>query len=278
MFSMCGFLKQFRLPAVMGIVNASGDSFSEGINSRAESALDRALQLLDDGADLLDLGGESTRPGAAEVSPQEEIARVVPVLKNLKSLRPDTVCSVDTRHAETARAALDAGAEIINDVSMLRHAPDIAPAAAEYQAAMVLTHSRGTPENMMSAEFCNYPDGVALTAAREIAVAVDAAVNAGVKVENILLDPGFGFAKNPGQCWELAGDLEKFASPAVILAGVSRKAFLGELTGEKNPVCRDSATLALELELARRGVAVIRTHNVRALRRGLQVVQKLQEK
>lgn len=275
MFSISDFLNSLRQPAVMGIVNASGDSFSEQ-DSAAGSALDRALRLLDDGADLLDLGGESTRPGAVPVTPDEEIAKVIPVLKKLKSIRPSVICSIDTRNAATARAALDAGAEIINDVSMLRNAPEIAPMIAEYHAGVILTHSRGTPENMMAPANCFYPQGVAFTAASEIAEAEKFALEAGVKKENILLDPGFCFAKTAGQCWELAKELEKFFPLARTLVGVSRKSFLGELTGEKNPAARDSATLALELDFAARKVAVIRTHAVRDLRHGLQVQQKLQ--
>lgn len=272
---MRDFLNSRKAPAIMGIVNASGESFSERELSAAGSALDRALRLLDDGADMLDLGGESTRPGAIAVAPDEEISRVIPVLKKLKSLRPGTICSIDTRNVKTAQAALDAGAEIINDVSMLRNAPETASVIAEYQAGLILMHSRGTPDNMMEAANCIYPHGVAVTAAEEIAEAEKFAVASGIKAENILLDPGFGFAKNAEQCWELARDLEKFAPPARTLIGVSRKSFLGKLIDEADPLARGSATLALELDFAARGTAVIRTHAVRDLKRGLLVWQQL---
>ncbi|MBR2344352.1 MAG: dihydropteroate synthase [Lentisphaeria bacterium] len=276
MFSLTDFLKKFRHSAIMGIVNASGDSFSEGRNSAPESALERALTLLDNGADLLDIGGESTRPGAAAVSEQEEIDRVIPVLVQIKKLRPDTVCSIDTRHGAVAKAALENGADIINDVSMLRNAPEIAKLTAEHGAALVISHSRGTPNDMQSAENCTYMAPVSEIVAEELTSAKRFAVSSGLAPENILLDPGFGFAKTPEQCWELLRDIEHIAPAGEILAGVSRKSFLGKLTGENIPAARSSETLAAELFLASKKVAVIRTHDVRSLSRALQVVRKIQ--
>ena len=276
MFALAEFLEHTRRPAVMGIVNATGDSFSEGPASAPETAVGRALKLLDDGADILDLGGESTRPGSAPVTEAEEIRRVVPVLKEIKRQRPGTVCSVDTRHAAVAAAALEAGAEIVNDVSMLRNAPELAELTARYGAALVLCHSRGTPETMQSPEFCSYPDGVAVTVARELAEAEKLAVAAGVAPENILLDPGFGFAKTAEQNWELAAHLDRIARPEKLLIGLSRKRFLGELTGEKEPALRGGATLTVELLLSGRA-GVVRTHDVRQLVQALLVAERLHE-
>ena len=277
MFALAEFLKRTRRPAVMGIVNATGDSFSEGPASAPETAVGRALKLLDDGADLLDLGGESTRPGSAPVSENEEIRRIVPVLTEIKRLRPGTVCSVDTRHAAVAAAALEAGAEIVNDVSMLRNAPELAELTARYGAALILCHSRGTPETMQSPEFCSYPDGVAVTVARELAEAEKLAVAAGVAPENILFDPGFGFfAKTAEQNWELAARLPLVAPPEKLLIGLSRKGFLGELTGEKDPMRRGGATLAVELLLSARA-AVVRTHDAGALVQALKAAEKLRK-
>ena len=272
MFDLTAFLKSRRAPLIMGVVNASGDSFSEERHSSADSALARGLAHLDCGADLLDIGGESTRPGALEVSCDLEKMRVIPVVKNLKKVHPEVVLSVDTRHAAVARAALAAGVEIINDVSMLRHSPEIADMVAANGAGLILSHSRGTPADMSEAEYTAYPSGVAIMVADELAAAKEKAMRAGVPEGNIMLDPGFGFAKTAEQCWELADELEKVAPLATMLVGVSRKSFLGALTGEKEPSRRSGETLALELILAARGVGMIRTHGVRELHNALKVL------
>ncbi|MBE6357111.1 MAG: dihydropteroate synthase [Lentisphaerae bacterium] len=277
MFDLTGFLNSVRRPAIMGIVNAGSDSFSERSIYSADSALARALAHLDCGADLLDIGGESTRPGAAETAINLELNRVIPVVKNLKKVHPETVLSVDTRHGEVAKAALNAGVEIINDVSMLRRSPEIADLVAAHGAALILSHSRGTPENMSEPEFCSYPAGVAHMVADELAQAREKAIAAGVKENNIMLDPGFGFAKDAGQCWELLQNLQDIAPFEQLLIGVSRKSFLGKLTGEGDPLRRIGETLAVELFLAQRGIGMIRTHGVRELHHALMVMQKIQD-
>lgn len=278
MFDLASFLKNNTAPAVMGIVNASGESFSEKGRSSADSALARALAHLDCGADLLDIGGESTRPGAKETAGDLELNRVMPVVKNLRKVHPEVVLSVDTRHGEVAHEALRQGVQIINDVSMLRHSPEIADLVAEFGAALIISHSRGIPENMQSAEFCCYDAPVAQVVAEELAAAREKALSAGVKAENILLDPGIGFAKTADQCWELLNDLEAIAPLSQMLVGVSRKSFLGALTGESDPVRRNGETLALELLLAERGVGMIRTHGVRELHNGLLVFEQMRKK
>ncbi len=275
MFDLTVFLQKLSRPAIMGIVNASGESFSERGRSSADSALARALAHLDCGADILDIGGESTRPGAKETAKDLELNRVIPVVRNLRKVHPETVLSVDTRHGEVALAALQSGVQIINDVSMLRHSPEIADMVAEYDAALILSHSRGTPENMQSAEYCSYPDGVAETVAFELAQAREKALQAGVKAENIILDPGFGFAKDSEQCWKLLANLEKIAPLSNLMIGVSRKSFLGAVTGEIDPAKRTGETLAVELTLAAKGVGIIRTHGVRELHSGMQVLHKM---
>ena len=249
MFDLTGFLQQISRPAIMGIVNASGESFSERGRSSADSALARALAHLDCGADILDIGGESTRPGAKETAKDLELNRVMPVIRNLRKVHPEVVLSVDTRHGEVALAALQQGVQIINDVSMLRHSPEIADMVAKYGAALILSHSRGIPENMQSAEYCNYPDGVAQTVARELAYAQ--------------------------QCWELAETLEKVAPLSNLMIGVSRKSFLGAVTGESDPAKRVGETLAVELTVAAKGIGIIRTHGVRELHSGMMVLQKI---
>ena len=275
MFDLTVFLQKLSRPAIMGIVNASGESFSERGRSSADSALARALAHLDCGADILDIGGESTRPGAKETAKDLELNRVIPVVRNLRKVHPETVLSVDTRHGEVALAALQSGVQIINDVSMLRKSPEIADMVAEYDAALILSHSRGTPENMQSAEYCSYPDGVAETVAFELAQAREKALQAGVKAENIILDPGFGFAKDSEQCWKLLANLEKIAPLSNLMIGVSRKSFLGAVTGEIDPAKRTGETLAVELTLAAKGVGIIRTHGVRELHSGMQVLHKM---
>ena len=258
----------------MGIVNTSVESFSKEHCPTADSALARCLAHLDCGADLLDIGGESTRPGAKEYSGDLEQHRVIPVVRNLLKVHPDTVISVDTRHGEVARAALQAGAKIINDVSMLHRSPEIAALVAEKDAALILSHSRGTPETMNDAQYTAYPDGVARMVADELASAREKALLAGVKPGNIMLDPGLGFAKTADQCWELLAEVQTIADPATLLIGVSRKSFLGALTGEKDPARRNGETLALELVMAMRGIGMIRTHAVRELHNALMVMRK----
>lgn len=262
-------------PLIMGIVNASGDSFSNECYASADSALATALAHLDNGADILDIGGESTRPGAKEVSSELELHRVLPVVKNLLKVHPEAIISVDTRHADVAKAVLNAGARIINDVSMLRNAPQIADLVAEKEAVLILSHSRGNPETMNQPEYTGYPSGVAAMVADELQAAEMQAIAAGVKKENIILDPGFGFAKTAEQCWEMVDGLEKIAPLSRMLAGVSRKSFLGALTGESNPLRRNGETLALELILSARGIGMIRTHAVRELHNALKVMRKI---
>ena len=273
MFVLKNFLERFNgRSAVMGIVNVTGDSFSEGLYSTPDSAVDRAEQLIADGADLLDVGGESTRPGAIEVSVQNEIHRLIPVVEIIMRRHPEVILSIDTRHAETADAALRAGASIINDVSMLNFSPGMAEVVAKHGAGLILNHSRSTPDIMQSEKFTCYPGGVAAEVAGELAAAKAKAVAAGVDPGNILLDPGIGFAKNSEQCWELLRNLALVEKPERMAVGISRKSFLAAVTAEARPRERDSETLAIELELAKRKIAMIRTHDVRSLVKALRVL------
>lgn len=266
-----------ELPLIMGIVNATGDSFSEGPGSAPESALDRALRLLADGADLLDIGGESTRPGAREIPPEEEIDRILPVIRGVRAACPDAVLSVDTRKAEVAAAAIECGVEIINDVSMLRYDAALARVTAEGGAALVLSHSRGTPETMRSSAYHDYGADVVATVAAELAAAKRTALEAGVAEENLIFDPGIGFAKTPEQDWELlrrSGELRRLGP---VLVGMSRKSFLGKFLNRPDPADRLGGTIAAALHLAGCGVEILRVHDVRQLRDALLVRAKLQE-
>lgn len=266
-----------ELPLIMGIVNATGDSFSEGPGSAPESALDRALRLLADSADLLDIGGESTRPGAREIPPEEEIDRILPVIRGVRAACPDAVLSVDTRKSEVAAAAIECGVEIINDVSMLRYDAALARVTAEGGAALVLSHSRGTPETMRSSAYHDYGADVVATVAAELAAAKRTALEAGVAEENLIFDPGIGFAKTPEQDWELlrrSGELRRLGP---VLVGMSRKSFLGKFLNRPDPADRLGGTIAAALHLAGCGVEILRVHDVRQLRDALLVRAKLQE-
>jgi len=262
------------VPLIAAIVNATGDSFSEGAASSPADAAERALRLLDEGADMLDLGGESTRPGSAEVPPEEEMRRILPVLETVLRAEPGCVVSIDTRHAATARAALERGAAVINDVSMLRADPAMAATVAEFGAGLVLCHSRGTPAEMQQPEFRVYPQGVTAGVIAELAEAARRAREAGVKV--IWYDPGFGFAKSVEDNFTLMREISAASFPGPLYVGVSRKSFIGAATGETVPARRLGGTLAAELFLARRGAAVIRTHEPGALRQALAVARILE--
>ena len=260
----------FREPLVAGIVNATGDSFSEGRASSPDSAPARALRLLADGADWLDLGGESTRPGSAEILPAEELSRLLPVLDAVMERDPETVVSIDTRHSETARKCLEHGARIINDVSMLHRDPALAEVAAAAGAMLILCHSRGNPGDMQSGAYFDYGADVAGTVAAELSLAADQAVRAGVPRSRIWFDPGFGFAKTVEQNFALARDIGKVRALGKVFIGVSRKSFIGAATGVAEAAARLPGTLAMELYLA--GSAdVLRTHDVAALRQALAV-------
>lgn len=266
-----------ELPLIMGIVNATGDSFSEGPGSAPESALDRALRLLADGADLLDIGGESTRPGAREIPPEEEIDRILPVIRGVRAACPDAVLSVDTRKSEVAAAAIECGVEIINDVSMLRYDAALARVTAEGGAALVLSHSRGTPETMRSSAYHDYGADVVATVAAELAAAKRTALEVGVAEENLIFDPGIGFAKTPEQDWELLRRSGEFRRLGPVLVGMSRKSFLGKFLNRPDPADRLGGTIAAALHLAGCGVEILRVHDVRQLRDALLVRAKLQE-
>ena len=265
MFVLKDFLRHLARPAIMGIVNATGDSFSEGAASSPETAVERGYSLALAGADILDIGGESSRPGAEKITAQMETDRVIPVLTGLQKLLPQMIFSIDTIHPETADAALKCGAQIINDVSMLRDSDELARCTARYNAALILNHSRAASGNMQAPEYCNYPNGTAADCLTELTAAKAKAVAAGVEESNIILDPGIGFSKTAAQCWELLRNLDKFGDLRDWAIGVSRKSFLAEATGEKEPARRLGESIALELELAKQHIGIIRTHAVREL-------------
>ncbi len=259
-------------PLVMGIINVTPDSFSGGGATPDAAALveaGRAMRAA--GAAILDVGGESTRPGAAVVPPAAEIARIVPVIRALA--RDGAVVSVDTRNAATMRAALDAGARIVNDVSGLRHDPEAAPLVAAAGCPVILMHMRGTPATMNAQAV--YDDLLADVLA-ELAATRDAALAAGVAPAAIALDPGFGFAKQGAQNVALLRALPSFrALGHPVLAGVSRKRFIGELAAEPDPARRDPGSIAAALFAAGQGAAILRVHDVPGTVQALRVWQAL---
>ncbi len=255
-------------PFLMGVVNATPDSFSDGGRFLdPAAAVDQALRLADEGADLVDLGGESTRPGAPAVPAEEEVARVVPVVERLRARGFALPISVDTSKGAVARAALAAGADLVNDVTALSD-PDLARACAEAGAPVVLMHMRGTPADMNARAV--YGDVVA-DVARELGDALRRAEAAGIARERTILDPGLGFAKTAEHNLALlarAGELRALGRP--LLFGPSRKSFIGKLTGA--PVGeRLPGTLAAVVACVLAGVELVRVHDVAAARQAATV-------
>ena len=268
----------FRRPRVMGIVNVTPDSFSDGGRwATTERAVAHGLELLGGGADVLDIGGESTRPGATRPLVAEELDRVVPVIREL--VAAGATVSVDTMRAEVAEAALAAGAGIVNDVSGGLADPRILEVVAERGATYVAMHWRAHADRMR--DFTDYsPDGVVATVRRELGERLDAVLAAGVARERVVLDPGLGFAKTADQNWQLLAFLdvlEPLGCP--LLVGASRKSFLGSLLaheGAPRPVDeREHAHAALVALLAVRGVDSLRVHDVRATRDALAVAEAM---
>jgi len=259
-------------PVLVGVVNVTPDSFSDGGKfSTLEQAVAHAERLAADGAGLLDVGGESTRPGAGFVPEAEECRRVVPVIAELVRRRLPPV-SVDTRKAAVARAALDAGAVAVNDVSGLAFDPQLPGVVAERGAGLVVMHMRGTPETMDG--LARYGD-VAAEVAQELGAAIARAEAAGVAAERIVVDPGFGFAKTPEQNFRVLDELATIVGLGYpVLVGPSRKRFLGAATGQ--PVAdRDRAT-AVACALAwERGARLFRVHDVALAREALRVAAAL---
>ena len=258
-------------PLVMGIVNVTPDSFSDGGRwLEADAAIAHGRELAVQGADILDVGGESTRPGSTRPSEEEELARVLPVVSALARTRLRV--SVDTMRARVAAAALDAGAEIVNDVSGGLADPEMLPLVARTGVTYVAMHWRGHGEVMQ--RHAVYDDVVA-DVRRELLDRVEAILAAGVAPERLVLDPGLGFAKTPEHNWRIMAHLEEFtALPHRILVGASRKTFLGRLGGGEEPVPparRDAATAATSLLSAQAGAWAVRVHDVPSTLAALQV-------
>ena len=259
-------------PCLMGIVNVTPDSFSDGGDFfDKDAAVKHCLKLWEDGALIIDIGGESTRPNAPEVSVEEEIKRVVPVISELKKKNPSIIISVDTRKAEVADAALKAGADIINDVSGLENSPEIARIAAENNSGLVLMHMRGNPENMQNQENLAYKD-VLNEVIDFLTKAAQKAMDCGVKSKNIILDPGIGFAKDTEQNMLLIKGVKRLREKGyAVLVGHSRKSFIGKLLERDDAMDRLAGTIAVSLYLASQGVEILRVHDVKENRDALKM-------
>lgn len=259
-------------PVIVGIVNVTPDSFSDGGNVASPAdAVRRVHSLLAAGATMVDVGGESTRPGAAAVDGATERGRVVPVIEALAAAHPDLPIAIDTVHAGTAEAALAVGAAIVNDVTAGRHDPEILDVAARHGAAMVLSHSRGPLDRIASYDEAEYSGDVAGAVARELNRSLAGALAAGVAREGIVLDPGFGFSKTAAQSLALLHQLDAIVAIGLpVLVGVSRKRFLGEATGRAVDD-RDRATAAACALAYERGARLFRVHDPAAVRDALQV-------
>jgi dihydropteroate synthase len=259
---------------IMGVVNVTPDSFSDGgAHFDRERAVEHALKLLQDGADIIDIGGESTRPGAKThteaggvLTEQEELERVLPVITAVKQKQPKAVISVDTYKAGVARAAVKAGVEIVNDVSGFLWDAHMRKTLAELKCGAVLMHMRGHPQEWRTLP--PVPDIVTLVK-RELRERADAAVIAGMKRERMVIDPGFGFGKNHEENYPLLKRFEEFHQLRFpLLAGVSRKSFLGRALArngsDASVADRLYGTLAAETVAIQKGAHIIRTHDVRA--------------
>lgn len=257
---------------VMGILNVTEDSFSDGGQYlKADDAIQHGLRMLYAGADIIDVGGESTRPGAEFVDPELERARVVPVVEAL--VKAGAIVSIDTMHTATARAALDAGAHLVNDVSGLTHEEDMPALIAERNVPYVLMHRRGDQQTM--ATEANYKDVVA-EVLDELSGLRDTFVAAGVAPERIVIDPGLGFAKNPEHNWQLLQAMDRLRGLGhPVLIGTSRKRFLGHLLAERGkpaaPAARDAATAATSALAAASGAWCVRVHDVESTRDAIKV-------
>ncbi len=257
-------------PSVMAILNVTPDSFSDGGRfASAEAAADEGARYADLGASLIDIGGESTRPkgasygaGATEISLEGELERVLPVISRLRGLRPSVPISVDTRRAEVARAAFDAGADVVNVVTGLSASDELLSTIATARAAVVLNHCRGTPRTTF--EESSFTD-VVIEVAADLRAARERAISAEISEQRILLDPGFGFGKTAEQNFALLGALDRLAPPGVpLVVGASRKAFLG--TVARAPVNdrlpESLAAVAFAARLAPLRPVLVRVHDV----------------
>ena len=258
---------------VMGILNVTPDSFADGgLRFDPGRAIADGQQMIEDGADILDVGGESTRPGAAPVPAEEELRRVLPVVRGLASLDRVPI-AVDTYKAVVAREAVATGASIVNDISGLQYDRDLGRAVAETGAAVILMHTRGRSRGMY--ELAVYTD-VVQEVRRELQASIDRAVAAGVRLESTIVDPGFGFAKRADHSYSALAGLPELASLGrPILSGPSRKSFLQAALGEREPADREWGTAAAVAASVLLGAHIVRVHGVREMMDVVRVADRI---
>lgn len=265
---------ELRAPLIMGILNITPDSFSDGGRYHdPQKAVERAWQIIEEGAHILDIGGESTRPGAVPVAPEEEWQRIQPVLKQVAA-RTKIPVSVDTRRAEIARRSLDEGAQIINDVSGGGD-PAMFPVAAKSACGFVLVHSRGEPASMM--QQAHYQD-VVQEVRDELVQSLNRALSLGLQRQNICLDPGFGFAKNPEQNRRLLEGIESIRTLGYpVLAGLSRKSMLKAIVGDGEDELKSASHTGALIAYCR-GARIFRVHDVKASLAAFKTFQALADR
>ncbi len=270
---ICGNCQlDLSIPHVMGILNVTPDSFSDGgLYHQTSQAIDHALNMIEQGASIIDIGGESTRPNADTVSIEQEIQRVLPVVKALS--KHDVILSIDTSQPELIEAAVDAGAHLWNDVRALKR-PNALATAAKLKIPVVLMHMRGEPSSMNS--LANYDD-VVFEVKQELLSRIHQALEVGIDAENIIIDPGFGFAKNTTQNLELLQQLWQLNDLGYpILSALSRKRFIGEVLDGVPANERDVASVAGHLMSIQQGVSIVRAHNVKATVDAIKLWQAMQ--
>lgn len=254
---------------VMGIVNCTPDSFSDG--SDGINPVNKALRLIDEGADIIDIGGESTRPGAEEVPLDIEIGRIQNVLLQIKKLRPSAVVSIDTRKSLCAEKMLSFGADIINDVSGLTYSENMAETVAKFNAALIIMHSCGKGVSNTAAEYSNITNDVYNFLKKQ----KEYAVSQGVSAEKIAIDIGLGFSKNTEENCILLKNLHKFTPLAPVLAGASRKRFVRELADAKTVSESDIYSALIGTAAVTEGAKILRVHNVRETLKFLNIMDKI---
>jgi len=267
--------KQFLLGSrtwLMGVINVTPDSFSDGgIYFKREKAVERGLELASEGADIIDIGGESTRPGAIPIPKEEEINRVIPVISELRR-RTEVLISVDTTKGEVAKAAIEVGADIVNDISALRFDPEMKSLVAQKNIPVVLMHMKGTPQTM---QINPRYDDVLKEAKTFLEERIEEALSFGIKKEKIIIDPGIGFGKRLEDNLALINNLSVFEDlERPILVGISRKSFLGKILNLP-PEERLEGTIASAILSINHGAHILRVHDVEGVKRAVSVAEAI---
>ena len=260
-------------PLIMGILNATPDSFSDGGRfNTTKKATNHALKMIDDGADIIDIGGESTRPGSKQIFLNEEINRTIPIIKSLRKLNDSILISIDTSKSEVARQAMEEGADIINDVTSYNNDLNMPEIVRKHEAGIILMHMQGTPENMqIDPSYDNVIGEVSEFLNKKI---LDS-IKSGILKESIIIDPGIGFGKNINQNLTLLKNLDKFTKIHPTLIGLSRKSFIGKIIGEKDPKGRLAGSLGATAFSIIQGAHILRVHDVKETRDVCEIFKHL---